>query len=231
MKRNSKIILISGVSRGIGNALALRFLYENTIVFGISRKKLLKKNILYNQKNFYHLKGNICDPIFLKKSRNIIKKKYGKLDVIILNAAILGEMKIIQESNLQIWKKVIETNLIANFYIISIFFDLINKSKYGRIISLTSTAAWKMRKFWGSYSSSKAGLEVFLKILIKENYNKNLKINFIDPGRVRTDMRAKAAPKENPKKNLPPEKILDKFIFLASNKCKFSGKILKAQKK
>ena len=231
MNKNSRIILISGVSRGIGNALALRFLSESSIVFGISRKKILKKNLLYNQKNFYHLKGNICDLNFLKKSRDIIKRKYSKLDVVILNAAILGEMKIIKESNLKTWKKVIETNLISNFFIISIFYDLINKSKCGRIISLTSTAAWKIRKFWSSYSSSKAGLEVFIKILIKENYNKNLKINFIDPGRVRTDMRAKAAPKENPRKNLPPEKILDKFMFLASNKCKFSGKIFKAQNK
>jgi len=230
MKQNKKIILISGVSRGIGNAVALRFLKENSVVFGISRKKIIKKNPIFRYKNFFHLKGNINNLNFLSKSKNIIEKKFKKIDVIILNAAIIGEMKMIKKSNLEIWKEVINTNLIANFYIIRIFFNLINKSKFGRIVSVTTTASWKIRPLWSSYSSSKAGLEILIKILNRANTNKNLKINFIDQGRVRTSMREIAAPKENPEKNPLPEKIVDKFIFLSSNKCKFSGKVVKAQK-
>ena len=231
MKQNNKIVLISGVSRGIGNAVALRFLKENSIVFGISRKKIIKKNLLLGYKNFFHLKGNINNVSFLFKCKNFIEKKFKKIDVIILNAAIIGEMKMIKKSNLKIWKDVVNTNLIANFYIIRIFFNLINKSKFGRIISVTTTATWKVRPLWGAYSSSKAGLEMLVKILNKENANKNLKINFVDPGRVRTNMRAVAAPKENPEQNPLPEKIVDTFVLLSSVKCKFSGRIVKAQKK
>mgnify|MGYP001157353149 CR=1 FL=1 len=69
MKQNNKIVLISGVSRGIGNAVALRFLKENSIVFGISRKKIIKKNLLLGYKNFFHLKGNINNVSFLFKCK------------------------------------------------------------------------------------------------------------------------------------------------------------------
>ena len=72
---------------------------------------------------------------------------------------------------------------------------------------------------------------MLVKILNKENANKNLKINFVDPGRVRTNMRAVVAPKEDPEQNPLPEKIVDTFVLLSSVNCRFSGKIVKAQKK
>ena len=229
MKQKKKFILISGVSRGIGHAVALEFLKQKNIVFGISRKKITKKNELIKFNNFFHFQGDINNLKFLNKTKKNIEKKFKKLDVIILNAAILGEMKKIKESNIKIWEQVIKTNLIANYFIIKVFYDLINNSKFGRIISVTTTAAWKIRPQWSSYSVSKAGLEMFIKILCKENNNNNLKINFIDPGRVRTRMIAKAFPKQNFNKNILPEKIVDKFIFLSSEKCKSNGKIIKAQ--
>ena len=126
------------------------------------------KDIAFNHKNFFHFKGNVNNEIFLKKIIKKITSKFGKIDVLILNAAIIGEMKKIKDSDYKIWKSVINTNLNANFLLVNLFNDLINKSKSGRIVCVTSTAAWKIRSLWGSYSVSKAGLEVLIKIFIKD---------------------------------------------------------------
>ena len=73
------------------------------------------------------------------------------------------------DSNIKTWINVVKTNFIANYLIIRILFKLIGNSRSGRIICVTSTAAWKVRSSWSSYSSSKAGLEMFIKIFDKEN--------------------------------------------------------------
>ncbi len=156
-------ILITGSSSGIGFGLAQEFLARNASVWGISRREPKK---LTTDKNYHHLK------LDLAKSEEIIKRLPDFLadqpyfDLIILNAGILGEIKFMNEVTTEQVKDVFEVNVWANKNLLDLIFRLNINIK--QVVGMSSKAALRSSPGWGSYSLSKAALDMLINIYAKE---------------------------------------------------------------
>ena len=145
-----------------------------------------------------------------------IAERFGKLDILVGNAAVLGAMRPVAQVTNKIWNNVMDTNFNANFKLIRALDPLLQKSDAGRAIFVTSAIVGVHRPFWGAYAISKAALEEMTLTYAEEKKNTNIRVNLVDPGVVRTRMRAEAYPGEDPKQNPLPEDITDVFVDLAS---------------
>jgi NAD(P)-dependent dehydrogenase (short-subunit alcohol dehydrogenase family) len=144
-----------------------------------------------------------------------IAEKFGRLDIFIGNAAMLGPLSPVGHINHFEWDRVIGLNLSANFRLIRTLDPLLRASDAGRVVFVTSGVAEGHRAYWGAYAASKAGLESLARSYAAETENTPLRVNILDPGRVRTAMRAEAYPGENPETLPPPEALIPAFLELA----------------
>ncbi len=146
----------------------------------------------------------------------------------VANAGILGTLSPVAMSDPKIWENVFKINVLANYHLIRTLDPLLRGSDAGRAIFVTSGAAHAHLPFWGSYAASKAALEEIAATYAEETAHSPLKVNVIDPGRVRTAMRAEAFPGEDPLKLPEPESIVESFIELASPAHGKTGLIVRA---
>jgi NAD(P)-dependent dehydrogenase (short-subunit alcohol dehydrogenase family) len=123
------------------------------------------------------------------------------------------------------WKDIIDLNLNTNWRLIRTLDPLLRRSEAGRAIFVTSGAAANRRAYWGPYSVSKAGLEALVQTYAAEMVNTNVRANLINPGPVRTAMRAKAFPGEDPATLRWPEDITERFVELAEAASDHNGRI------
>ena len=128
----------------------------------------------------------------------------------------------------RVWERVIEINLTANWRLIRSMDALLRASPAGRALFVTSGVASRVHPYWGAYAASKAGLEMLARTYAAEAAKSALKVNIVDPGQVRTAMRAQAMPGEDPASLPPPEAITDTFVDLASAECTLTGEIVHA---
>ncbi len=214
-----RIALVTGASRGIGRAIALAFAKEGAHVIALSRKK----------KPLEKLDDEICAlggtasliPLDLADGQTIdtlgpaLYERFGRLDAMVGNAAILGTLSPLPHIKSSDWDKVIGINLTANWRLIRTLDPLLRKSDAARILFLTSSVARNPRAYWGPYAVSKAALENLALIYADELQSTPAKVFIIDPGGTATDMRATAFPGEDPAKLPPPERITETCIRLA----------------
>ena len=159
----------------------------------------------------------------------VIAERHGKLDILVGAAAILGALSPLSHIRPHIFDLVIETNVTANWRLIRSFDPLLRQSDAGRAIFVTSGVARGPRAYWGAYAVSKAALEMLAGIYAEEVKNTSVRVNILDPGAVRTAMRAEAMPGEDPETLPPPEAIADSFLELALPSCIRHGEIVKAE--
>ncbi len=223
-----RIALITGATRGIGYAVAKRFAAEGAHVIAVGR----------TQKNLESLDDEIraaggtatlvqLDLMEFPKIdilAQTIAEKFGKLDILVGNAGVLGEITPMPHTSPDEWDKVIATNLTANFHLIRCFDGLLKKAENPRAMFVTSGVTSGTHAYWGAYSVSKAALENMVEVYAAENTKTNLRVNLIDPAAVRTRMRALAFPGEDPETLPKPENITDIFVRLAANDCTETGK-------
>jgi len=124
---------------------------------------------------------------------------------------------------------VIEVNLTANWRLIRSFDPLLRASDAGRAVFVTSGVGHKVVPFWGAYAVSKAGLEMLVKTYAAETEKTTLRVNIVNPGAVRTEMRAKAMPGEDPESLIRPEAMVDVFVQLSLVSCRHHGEVVTAQ--
>ncbi|PPR76588.1 MAG: putative oxidoreductase YciK [Alphaproteobacteria bacterium MarineAlpha2_Bin1] len=226
---NNKIVLITGASRGIGAAVAKRFAREGAHLILVSRNQGGLEKI-DDEIRTSGIKPTLV-PIDITDEKNMdlmaseISKRFGKIDVLVGNAAILGPLSPMSHYDPKMWKNIFDVNVHANWRLIRNFEMLLRQSKFGRAIFVTSGIARKIRAYWGPYSASKAALEKMVLDWSEEIKKTNLKVNIIDPGRVRTDMRKAAYPGENPQINPHPDEVTDLFVQLSDNNLRDNGKI------
>jgi len=221
MKLVYKNIVVTGGSKGIGKGISKIFLEHGAKLF-ICGRNIDDLNNAYNELAFYGeivcVQADLTDMNDVEKLRTSIMKKWDHVDVLVNNASILGSRKTIEEYPENIWNEVLNVNLNAQFYITKKLIPLM-KNKYGSssIINVSSSVGRICRANWGAYSVSKSGLEALTTILSQELKQYNIRVNSVNPGGTRTDMRAEAYPEEDPETLPTPEDISPVFVYLASD--------------
>src|SRR5690606_31238056 len=144
------------------------------------------------------------------------------------NAAMLGALSPVALSDAKLYDEVFKLNFFANYHLIRALDGMLRASPAGRAIFVTSGAARMQSPFWSAYAASKAALESMVATYAAETAYSALKVNILDPGVVRTEMRAAAFPSEDPLSLPAPQSIAGKFVELASEECSKTGKIVAA---
>jgi NAD(P)-dependent dehydrogenase (short-subunit alcohol dehydrogenase family) len=233
---HNRIALITGASRGIGASVAKRFAAEGAQLILVARDGDNLATVDGEIQKAGHAPATLVQLDLLESDKiqqlaEHIAQRFGKLDVLVGNAAILGEISPIPHASPAEWEKTIGLNLNANWHLIRCFDPLLRTSDSGRAMFVTSGVTGRAAAYWGAYAVSKTALEMMVNIYAAENTKTNLKINLIDPGVARTRMRAQAFPGEDPNTLTPPDQITDIFVKLASAELKESGQKFHAQKK
>jgi NAD(P)-dependent dehydrogenase (short-subunit alcohol dehydrogenase family) len=234
-KLNGRVALITGASRGIGAALAKRYAAEGAQVVLTARTQagLEEVDDAIRTASDGTVQATLV-PIDLKNGDDIdrlaaaIAERFGRLDILVANAAILGDMSPVSHIEPADWDEVVAVNLTANWRLVRALEALLLESDAGRAIFLTSGVAGG-RAYWGSYAITKTAIEALARTWAEEMDKTSLRINTVNPGGVRTAMRAKAYPGEDPAKLSSPDNITDIFVELATTTCMRHGEILNAQ--
>jgi NAD(P)-dependent dehydrogenase (short-subunit alcohol dehydrogenase family) len=154
-----------------------------------------------------------------------IFERWGKLDILVANASILGVISPLAHIEAKVFEKVMNTNVTSMWRLIRSLEPLLVKSDAARALLLSSGVATKPRAFWGAYAMSKAAVETMGRIWAEEMAHTSLKVNLVNPGATRTAMRAQAMPGEDPETLPHPSEIAEKILFLASPQMTDSGRL------
>ena len=234
----NKTIVISGAGSGIGRQAAKSFSEHgaNLILLSKNIKKLeaLYDEIIDEKKNdviIQPLDFEIAEENDFDKIISAIKDKYPSIDGLLNNAGVLGEKKPLEQYNYATWKNVIKVNVDASFPLTKSLLPLLKKSNSSSIIFTSSGVGRKGRAYWGAYSISKFATEAMMQIFSEELQNtSSVRVNCINPGAVRTNMRESAYPAENPETNPSADKIMKPYLYLMSDVSKeINGQSIDAQ--
>ena len=229
---NDRIALITGASRGIGRAVAVRFAQEGAQVLLLARK-LKALEAVDDAIKSAGAKATLI-PLDLSDGKAIdalgpsLYARFGRLDVLVGNAAIRGALSPLPHIKSEHWERVFATNITANWRLIRTLDPLLRASDAGRVIFVTSNVARSARAYWAPYSVSKAALECLARTYANETADTAIKVNLLDPGAVATGMRAEAYPGEDPATLRTPEEVTEAFVALAMASYDKTGQILDA---
>jgi len=226
---DARIALVTGASRGIGRAVALDLARNGVHVIALASPR--SQAALEELDDEIQDLGGTCTlvPLDLRKGDdidqlgNLIYERWGRLDILIGNAGILGPITPLGHIDPKDWQKLLDINLTANWRLIRIMDPLLKLSKAGRVIFTSTGAVGKNYAYWGGYTMSKAALEALAFTYAAECDITNIAVNVVDPGATATDMRAKAYPGEDPDTLPKPEDVAKLFTELSSESYTKSG--------
>lgn len=227
-----RVALVTGASRGIGRAVALRFATEGAHVILAARTlgalEELDDEIRAMGKATTLVPMDLTDYAKIDQMGAAVFERFGRLDILVGNAAMLGILGPVGHVDPETWAQVIDVNLTANWRLIRSFDPLLKTSQSGRAIFVTSGAARGAIPYWAPYSVSKAALETMVLTYAAEVTKTPLKVNLINPGIVGTSMRAQAFPGEDAANLKTPDDITETFVQLAEPACRRHGEIVAA---
>jgi NAD(P)-dependent dehydrogenase (short-subunit alcohol dehydrogenase family) len=207
-----KLALVTGASRGIGAATAEALGAAGAHVILVARTA----NALEGVEERIHEAGGSATiaPLDLTEGESIgklagaIAERWEKLEMLVLNAAMLGSLTPVQDIDPKEYSRLLSLNLLANQAMIAAFDPLLRKAERADVVALTSSVGGEPRAFWGAYGSSKAALETLLGAYADETaFTNRIRVHIVDPGATRTRMRALAFPGEEPESVKPPEAV------------------------
>ncbi|NBR39327.1 MAG: SDR family NAD(P)-dependent oxidoreductase [Alphaproteobacteria bacterium] len=230
MPLKDRIALVTGASRGIGRAAAKALARHGAHVIATARTQAgleeLDDEIKAEGGIATLVTMDLNDRPALPRLSAAIHERWGRLDIMILNAGILGTLSPVAHLDEDTWDDVIAVNLSASFRVIHHLDPLFRRSDAGRAVLVTSGAAQASRAYWSAYSASKAGLEALGKSWANELLQTTHKVNMLNPGRIATNMIGKAFPGID-KATLPsPDDIADAFVKLCLPDCPHQAQIL-----
>ena len=233
---SGRIALITGASRGIGRAVARRFAAEGAQVVLTARTVggLEELDDEIRDASAGAVEATLV-PLDLRRGEDIdklapaIAERFGRLDILVGNAGLLGTMTPVHQIQPDEWDEVIAVNLTANWRLIRALDPLLRASDAGRAMFVTSGVAGG-RAYWGTYAVTKTALEGLVRTWVQETAETALRINLINPGAVRTGMRAEAYPGEDPMTLPAPDTVTDLFVELASPACTRHGEVVSANR-
>lgn len=227
-----RIALITGASRGIGAAVAKRFAAEGAHVVVVARTvgglEALDDEITAKGGKATLVAMDLADHDKIDQLGASLAQRFGKLDILVGNAGMLGDLTPLTHADAKMWDKVMAVNLTANWRLIRICDPLLKLSDAPRAMFVTSGVTASAHPYWGPYAVSKGALETLVGTYAAEVAQSGIKVNLIDPGVVRTAMRAAAMPGEDPMRLPAPAEVTDIFVKLASPECKKHGEKLAA---
>ena len=214
-----KVALITGGSRGIGKAVARAYAREGASVFICARGAAdLERAALEIRSPGGEVSWRAADLVKLSEVRRLVKEvrdRYGAIHILVNNASILGPREPIVRYPLSAWNEVLKINLTALFLVTKEVLGVMMRQREGSIINLSSGVGRVGKARWGAYAASKFGVEGFTQVLADEVRDCNIRVNAVNPGGTRTEMRAQAYPDEDPLTLPAPEEITGVFLYLA----------------
>ncbi|PCJ34157.1 MAG: YciK family oxidoreductase [Moraxellaceae bacterium] len=235
-----KVILVTGAGDGIGKEAALSFakLGATIVLLGRSQEKLddvydLIESSGGPQPAIVPLNLESAVEQEYQQLANTIEQEFGRLDGLLLNAAILGSITPIENYPVEEWTKVMQVNVNSQFAITKALLPLLKQAEAGSVIFTTSSVGRKGRAHWGAYGVSKFAVEGLMQTLADELENTcSVRVNCINPGATRTNMRGSAFPAEDPAKVCRPNEMLGLYHFLmGKDSLDIHGQSLDAQPK
>ena len=217
-----RVILVTGAGDGIGRAVSvalgargatvvllgktikkLEASYDALVAAGAPKPGIYPMDLMgAKYKDYEDLVG-------------VLDKEYGRLDGLLHNAGILGERAPIEHHEIHIWQQVLQVNLTAPFMLSKACLELLYKSPDASVLFTSSGVGRKARAYWGAYSVSKFGIEALSTTLADETeFRKTLRVNSINPGPVKTEMRRLAFPAEDRERLATPESIVGTYLYL-----------------
>jgi NAD(P)-dependent dehydrogenase (short-subunit alcohol dehydrogenase family) len=228
-----RIAVITGASRGIGAAVAKRFATEGAHLVLLARTVGGLEEV-DDEIQRAGAEAATLVPMDLRDGDQIdrlgaaLYERFKRVDILVGNAGALGTLSPLPHVSPKDWEEVIAVNVTANWRLIRSLDPLLRQSDAGRVIFVTSGLGRMPIAYWGPYATSKASLEMLVRIYAAEVSKTKIRVNLLDPGIVRTAMRAKAFPGENPMSLKPPEAITDRFVELAEVVCTLNGERVQA---
>lgn len=222
MRLLNKKAIITGASRGLGRALALRFAREGASVAICSRNQseidAVKVEILAADPDARVLarECDIANAGQVSRFVQTVVEQFGDIDILVNNAGMLGPRVPIAEYPPQEWERVVQTNLNGTFYLTNLVVPVMIKQKSGAIMNVTSTVGKTGRAKWGAYAVTKFAIEGLTQVLAEELKPHNITVNSVNPGSLATEMRRQAYPNENQALLRKPEEVTEVFVYLAS---------------
>ncbi|HXV84831.1 MAG TPA: SDR family NAD(P)-dependent oxidoreductase [Candidatus Binatia bacterium] len=231
---SGKVALITGGSRGIGRAIGAAYAREGAGVFICARGAAdLHQAIADIRAAGGEAHGRVGDKGDAAHAKAIVQgavEQFGKLDVLVNNASLLGPRVPIAEYPVSAWEDVLRVNLTGPFLMIQEALKIMMPQRSGSIINVSSGVGRIGKARWGAYAPSKFGVEGLTQMLADEVREFGIRVNAVNPGPTRTGMRASAYPEEDPLTLPTPEDIVPLFIYLASDdSAAVTGQSLDAQ--
>ena len=231
LRLQDRIALVTGASRGIGRATALHLAREGAHVLLLARTQKSLEPV----DDEIRAEGGKASliPLDLTDGQKIdalgptLYERFGRLDVLVGNAAILGGLRPLTHISSETWDRVLDVNVTANWRLIRTLDPLLRRADAGRVIFVTSSrVARSGRAYWAPYSVSKAALETLAKTYANETADSAIKVNIVDPGATATAMRAEAYPGEDQETMQTPGQVAEVIVRLAMPDYTETGQIV-----
>ncbi|MHB8744930.1 MAG: YciK family oxidoreductase [Gammaproteobacteria bacterium] len=218
----NRVILITGAGEGIGRSAALSCAEygAEVILLGRTQRKLEK---VYDEIEQAGYPQAVIHPLDLEKAgateyaqlTEALMQQFGRLDGLLHNAALLGTLTPLGLYDVELWHKIMQVNLHAPFLLTRACLALMRRAPDASIVFTADAVAREGRAYWGAYGVSKAATDGMMRILAEEcSAEGNLRVNSIDPGVVRTGLRARAYPAEDPTKLSTPDVVMNAYLYL-----------------
>jgi NAD(P)-dependent dehydrogenase (short-subunit alcohol dehydrogenase family) len=225
-----RIALITGASRGIGAAIALRLAGEGAHVVLAARTvgglEEVDDQIRASGGSATLVPFDLREFAKIDELAAALYERYGRLDILIGNAAEFGAFSPASHIDPKLWGEIIDLNLTANWRLIRAMDPLLRAAPAGRAIFVTSRLARDALPYYGPYAVAKAGLETLVRIYAGEVARTQVRANLIDPGVVRTRLRAQIFPGEDPARLPHPDSIANAFLEMVLPECARNGEIV-----
>jgi NAD(P)-dependent dehydrogenase (short-subunit alcohol dehydrogenase family) len=227
-----KVALITGASQGLGRALALAFAREGARVVVNARSEDSVRPVAGEVEDVggevLAVAADVSKGADVERLVGESVERLGKIDVLVNNAGLLGPRVAIEDYPEGEWRRIIDANLTGPFLVSKAAIPYLSEG--ASIINVVSGVSVEGRAEWGAYSVSKFGIEGLNQILAAELAERGIRVNAVDPGGMRTDMRAAAYPEEDPQTRITPEENTAVFLYLASDESEgVTGERFKAQ--
>lgn len=226
---SGRIALVTGASRGIGYFLAKGLAAAGAHVVAVARTtgglEELDDEIKASGGQATLVPLDLTDMPAIDRLGGAIHERWGKLDILVANAGILGVISPLGHVEAKVFERVMNINVTSTWRLIRAVDPLLRASDAGRAIVMSSGAAHSARAFWGPYAASKAAVEALVRSWSHETEKLPLRINAVNPGATRTAMRAQAMPGEDPNTLPHPAEVAAKILPLAGPAVSETGAI------